>query len=920
MRQRTQQNNHENDLTSYSILRLYNDAFRYAVPFLLLILLAQIFLDDSWENTLLLSNILCANFFFWIFKKNETVIKYQVCFHQAFVTIALVIATLWFIRFPYTKPLFYLLFIGGIATYLLVYFLTTIVYFLVYHSFLLVLTFYFPILKVEHVVYSVVFSSGAYIVSKWIDQLINDSKSLQASQRNYKSLFEYGNNAVFILKPVDDRFQILECNGHCEAVFGFQKEELIETWFHELSKDSDEKKDELCKSIKQLQNQERFHVECLFERKNKERFYADASFVGVHLEEGLVVQVLVKDISEKKVNEIKLSETVQSFKNIVDNSPASIFIFSENELVYKNSNGDQLYRELLDDTQTNIFEIFPKKQKYLLTELIGEASNKVSSYTEISLGKEHAEKRMSMSVVKVVYKGKNSILLLLTDITLQNEYNVQKIRAEIAEETNKKLSEEIRRHRDTQIDLIENTSKLNALFESSSSLFILTIDRDLNISSFNSSFRNMMKEYLAVDVEIGDDFLNTFPIEEAAYGKLIKRFKRALRGDSVEIISHFPTLKGEIWVESFISPVRVEGEAIKEIAFIAHNITEKVESERKVLDSEANNKATVSAIPDMLFKINKEGYFTDFRLNEEGDALLNVKDFAHTSSLLGKHITEVFKDKNLARSFLLNIKKALKTGAVHTQNFIIPFIIGKTDKKMYFENRYSRVNASEVIVITRDVTDKVEFETRLIESVREKEVLLKEVHHRVKNNLQVISSILNLQSSYVEDEKTLEIINESQNRIRSMSYIHESLYQTKDFSSINFHDYITNLVQNLVHSYQLYTGKTKLNLDIDRVQLILDQAIPCGLILNELVSNSLKYAYPEGEGGEIQIEIKEVDGKVKIRVEDFGTGLPKGFKIEESDSLGLGLVDTLVDQIDGELILETDNGTKYLIIFEKQDL
>lgn len=296
-----------------------------------------------------------------------------------------------------------------------------------------------------------------------------------------------------------------------------------------------------------------------------------------------------------------------------------------------------------------------------------------------------------------------------------------------------------------------------------------------------------------------------------------------------------------------------------------------------------------------------------------------LKDFAFTTDLFDMHVNDVFKNKELAKAFLIHIKKALQTGRVHTQNFIIPFLIGRTKKKMYYENRYSRVNSNEVIVITRDVTDKVEFETRLIESVQEKEILLKEVHHRVKNNLQVISSILNLQSSYVEDEKTLEIINESQNRIRSMSYIHESLYQTKDFSSIDFHDYITNLIQNLVHSYQIYTSETKLNLKVDRVQLVLDQATPCGLILNELVSNSMKYAYPEGKEGEIQVEIKEEGGKVKIRVDDFGVGLPEGFKIEDSDSLGLDLVDTLVDQIDGELILNTEKGTKYLIIFDNQE-
>ncbi len=629
-----------------------------------------------------------------------------------------------------------------------------------------------------------------------------------------------------------------------------------------------------------------------------------------------LVQENIYDTADGKISDIELFDAVHNFKNIVENSPASILIFMEEKLVYTNSHGEKLYQQKLNNNSINLYDIFPKNQQALIEELTLKANDNKSAYAEIALEEQFREK-LNISATNIIYDNKSALLLTLVDITLQNKYNIQKIRTEIAEETNKKLFEEIQKHKETQLDLVENTSKLNALFESSSNLFILTIDRDLNISSFNNSFSKMMKDHFDVEVNIGNDFLKTFPIEQEAYRKLIRKFKHALRGESVEIISCIPSNQGELWVESFISPIKVENEPIKEIAFIAHNITEKIESEKKVMDSEANNRAMVSAIPDMLFKVDGDGFFKDFKLNEEGERIMKL--FTRTIELNDKHISTVFIDEKIVGLFEKNVRKALETGEVHTQNFIIPFIIGKTDKKRYFENRYSRINSNEVIVITRDVTDKVEFETQLIESVNEKEILLKEVHHRVKNNLQVISSILNLQSSYVEDEKTLEIINESQNRIRSMSYIHESLYKTKDFSSINFRDYITNLVQNLVHSYQIHTGKTELNLTIDAVELVLDQAIPCGLILNELVSNSLKYAYPNGQGL-IEIAIKEENEKVVIRVEDFGVGLPEAFKIEESESLGLGLVDTLVEQLNGELILKTDNGTKYLIIFEKQDL
>jgi two-component sensor histidine kinase len=221
-----------------------------------------------------------------------------------------------------------------------------------------------------------------------------------------------------------------------------------------------------------------------------------------------------------------------------------------------------------------------------------------------------------------------------------------------------------------------------------------------------------------------------------------------------------------------------------------------------------------------------------------------------------------------------------------------------------------------VIVVIRNKTEEVENENKLIESVKEKEILLKEVHHRVKNNLQIINSILNLQSSYLTDPKILEIITESQNRIRSMSYIHESLYQTKNFSSINFKDYIDNLITNLVYSYRVGSNVI-INKDIQDIDLPLDYAIPCGLILNELVTNALKYAYPNNKKGMVNISIlKNNENLIEMYIADNGIGLPKDFSIESTETLGLSLVHTLVDQIDGKLSVKNEVGTKFLIIFE----
>jgi two-component sensor histidine kinase len=203
--------------------------------------------------------------------------------------------------------------------------------------------------------------------------------------------------------------------------------------------------------------------------------------------------------------------------------------------------------------------------------------------------------------------------------------------------------------------------------------------------------------------------------------------------------------------------------------------------------------------------------------------------------------------------------------------------------------------------------------------LKEKEVLLKEVHHRVKNNMQVISSILNLQSSYIDDENALAILRESQDRIKSMSFVHESLYQSKTLSEVNFAEYIQNITRNLYHSYGRPEGGINLEFNLENVYLNLDTSIPCGLIVNEIVSNSLKYAFVGRPTGTVKIEFSKLDsGKLKLMVSDNGIGLPANFHIENAESLGLQLVTTLVTQIGGKLGIDVTNGTSFDIVFKEQ--
>jgi PAS domain S-box-containing protein len=217
-----------------------------------------------------------------------------------------------------------------------------------------------------------------------------------------------------------------------------------------------------------------------------------------------------------------------------------------------------------------------------------------------------------------------------------------------------------------------------------------------------------------------------------------------------------------------------------------------------------------------------------------------------------------------------------------------------------------------------DITDRKQTEEHIQASLREKEVLLQEIHHRVKNNLQVVSSLLNLQSGYVDDPQALEIFRDSQNRVRSMALVHEKLYQSQDLARINFAEYVRNLATYLFRTYSAQARRITLSTQVDDVSLGIDAAVPCGLVLNELISNALKHAFPDGQEGKIRVELAASgDGQVTLTVSDDGVGFPAGLDFHSTTSLGLQLVKTLVYQLAGTVDLRNGHGTEFRITFSE---
>jgi PAS domain S-box-containing protein len=236
---------------------------------------------------------------------------------------------------------------------------------------------------------------------------------------------------------------------------------------------------------------------------------------------------------------------------------------------------------------------------------------------------------------------------------------------------------------------------------------------------------------------------------------------------------------------------------------------------------------------------------------------------------------------------------------------------------------YARIttwgNIKSVLSIATDITDRKLTQEKIEASLKEKEILLSEIYHRVKNNMQIIISLLKLQSRHVNEEKYREMFKESQNRILSMSLVHEKLYQSKDLTQIDFNEYIRDLIKDLFQSYGANKGNLTLKIDVKTILLGIDYAIPCGLIINELVTNSLKHAFPDSREGEIKVVLRSTgENMIELTVGDNGIGIPEDMDFKQTKTLGLHLVTLLAEnQLHGNIKLNRSKGTEFIMKFKK---
>lgn len=647
-----------------------------------------------------------------------------------------------------------------------------------------------------------------------------------------------------------------------------------------------------------------------------ENTYLENTPDGRELLSGIVI-----DISDKKRIEQELQESEARFRTIANVAGESV-VFCKNEIIIDCNDqfarlfGYQKNIEVLGQKLSTFFS--PPDIKRILTTIDISEENQVELRTFDRDGKAIS---IELRGSHIVYKGERTQVLVLSDIT------------------SRKRAEHV---------IEQSVVRLRNLLENSpNGIIILTDERVryvnhaacvlLDVEDEDAVFDSNFLQFVApiYKREIKDDLSRIRNGDEVEYKEIVLLSSQGREIDvgiknTLTVYENKPSIQvtlNNISDRKQLVQEQVRIRLIEEINNVLkreieeHKITQQKleEQQREALEQKARLESIINSTENlMMWTVDSKYRITMMNKN----FTLWMMDFYKEKVSIGQDIMKVLK-KHVHPDFyqgqLTAFDNAFK-GRPQQVEFPLRSNKGETFWLQAFLNPvYLGDRLEQISCLVYDNTERRQIERMVRDSLKEKEVLLQEVHHRVKNNLQIISSILSLQSSYVTDEGTLNILQESRERIKSMSFIHETLYRTSDFSKLEFTPYLKTIVGNLVQSYRSPGLEVVFVPDLQDVFLSLDQSIPCGLIVNELVSNAMKYAWKGRKKGRLGVKLhEETPGLIELVISDDGIGLPKTFSHEKTDSLGIQLVYTLVEQLDAKLdVKSSPKGTHFRIVFHR---
>lgn len=755
-----------------------------------------------------------------------------------------------------------------------------------------------------------------------------ETEALMLETKNkFDVITNHGNDIIaFYTYFPEERY--LYVSPNIKKILGFDAKKLLEDrdfFSKRLLSDPGEfgKSEKLLKGYQKKSVVKNYHFDFKIVNNRKEEVWLENNLVPITNEHGKIeffINIL-RDITEQKEADIEIENQYHNYRNLLDNSPVAYVIHDHGVCLYVNKALMKLFKiknknQVLGKFGIDFFQEEDRIKAVSRLKEIYDSKKDPKFYSYVIKDLEGNPIEVDIKSVLIKFNNKDCVLSLVNNLSEQRQREREKVKAFITETTNRQLQKEIRDRQEVERNLIEKTGHLSSILENSTHL-IWTVNNKLQLTSFNQNFFNVVKKQHGISILPAmkiDEHLKTKREEYVDFW--YPRYAEAFQGRKLEFEKEDFDGNRNVHRKIFLNPIANEDNIITEISCIGHDITDSKIYEQKLVNQTAKLTAIFDSSHHYIWTIDLAGKLTSFNKNyfDLVTALYNTKPYV--GLMLDRGILS--NDQEYNELLKQHYEKAFNGQATS-------FEIETTDKdykhvylEIFLNPIYENERVVEVSGIAHNITEKKHVQQRMELSLKEKEILLREVHHRVKNNMQVISSILNLQSSYVSDEYALTLLKESQNRIKTMAYIHESLYQNKSFTSVNFSEYVHTLVHNIVQSYSYSADKIKLDMNVEKVHLSLDSSIPAGLIINELVTNSIKHAFPGNRQGNISFNLRCRNNLVFLELKDDGVGFAEGIDFQNSHSLGLQLVNTLIEQIEADLKFKSgkDSGTEVVVSFK----
>ncbi len=699
------------------------------------------------------------------------------------------------------------------------------------------------------------------------------------SEMRYRRLFEAAQDGILILDA--DTGQIVEANPFLINLLGFSREQFLgkKIWEIGLFKDIVANKD----NFQELQREEYIRYEDLpLETADGRKIAVEFVSNVYEVNDTKVIQCNIRDITDRKLAEEAQIESEMRYRRLFETAQDGIL--------------------MLDAETGQIVEANPFLVKLLgfsHEQFLGKKIWEIGLFKDIIANKDNFQELQREEYIRYedlpleTADGRKIAVEFLSNVYEVN--NTKVIQCNIRDNTERKIAEESQ---------IESEMRYRRLFETAQD-GILMLDADtgqiVEVNPFLIKLLGFSREqFLGKKIwEIGlfkDIIANKDNFQELQREEYIRYEDLPLetadgRKIAVEFLSNVYEVNNTKVIQCNIRDINKR-----------KLVEEALSQKNKELDGYFTNTL------DLLFIADKDGHFR--RLNREWELALGYSP----AELEGKQFLDFVHPDDTEAS--LNAMSELSQGKIVLQ----------------FTNRYRHRSGSYrwiewrlfpagdlIYASARDVTER-EMMTELVErSLAEKETLLKEIHHRVKNNLQIITSILNLQIRKTTDLPTIEALKDSQNRVRSMALIHEHLYRDKDLSHINLGNYLRSLGSGLFDTYEAANHDIRFDLNILDIFLDINTSIPLGLISNELITNSLKYAFVGKKSGKITVSASENPTTLTFIVADDGVGMPPHITLKKQKSLGLRLVNSLTRQLHGIMTIDRSNGTKFVFSIPKTD-